>query len=290
MTGFGNASYKKQDKTCLVEIRSVNSKQFDFSIKLPSELREMENDIRKLISNLLERGKIEYVITIEEDGCSVNNYTVNPIALKKHFKELKEISTDLAINISDTDIFSIAMNIPDVVETGVIENNAKEWKLLEKTITEACHLTNQCREKEGEVLARDFKLHIDMILKYLDEITPFEEARISAIKNRLQKSFNDFSEQNLTCDPCRFEQELIFYIEKMDFTEEKVRLLKHCEYFIETMQENVSNGKKLGFICQEIGREINTLGSKSLEANIQQKVVQMKDELEKIKEQLANIL
>ncbi len=290
MTGFGSATYKDQAKTYFVEIRSINSKQFDFSIKLPFELRDMENNIRKLVVSLLERGKIDCTITIEDSNCRVNNYVINATTAKQHFKDLKNIATELAINVSDADIFSILMHIPDVVEIGKIENNEKNWELLQQTIIEACQLTNQCRKNEGEILAQDINSHINLILKYLDEITPHEEARICTIKNKLQKSFSDFSEQYTNCDPCRFEQELMFYIEKIDFTEEKVRLRKHCDYFIETMQENTSNGKKLGFICQEIGREINTLGSKSLEANIQQKVVQMKDELEKIKEQLANIL
>jgi len=290
MTGFGNYVYKDQFKTYHVEIRSINSKQFDFSIKVPPEFRDKENEIRKIVSVLLERGKVECVIFIEKDDLTTGNFSINSNVVKKHYNDLKNIAHDLSLSTSDAELLSISMNIPDVIETAKIENTDEEWNRLEQTIQEACRLTNVCRENEGKILANDFKLHINLILNYLNEIAPFETERIQTIKTRLQKSLNDLSEQTPSYDPNRFEQELLFYLEKLDFTEEKVRLAKHCDYFIETMNENTSNGKKLSFICQEIGREINTLGSKSSEFNIQQKVVQMKDELEKIKEQLANIL
>lgn len=290
MTGFGNHIYKDSYKTYHVEIRSINSKQLDFSCKIPPEFRDKENDIRKIISVLLERGKIECVISIEKNDKITNNYFINSSMVKKHYGDLKEITDNLSLNIADSELLSIAMTIPDVVETTKIENSEEEWICLEETIQEACRLTNHCREIEGNILANDFKLHINLILQYLNEIIPFETERIQTIKSRLLKSLHEISDQSTPYDPNRFEQELLFYLEKLDFTEEKVRLAKHCDYFIETMNENTSNGKKLSFICQEIGREINTLGSKSSEFNIQQKVVQMKDELEKIKEQLANIL
>jgi uncharacterized protein (TIGR00255 family) len=210
--------------------------------------------------------------------------------VKIYFKELKQIASDLCIAIPDVEILSIAMNMPDIMDVTDILTSEDEWLTLKSTIEEACRLTNVCRENEGKTLSSDFELHIMNIISYLNDIEPYENERINAIRTRLQKALKEHCIQNTDFDSNRLEQELIFYLEKIDFTEEKVRLVKHCDYFIQTMKDETSNGKKLSFISQEICREINTLGSKSLEINIQQKVVQMKDELEKIKEQLANIL
>lgn len=290
MTGFGNYTHKENNQTYIVEIRSINSKLFDFTAKIPSEFRDKENEIRKLVSILLERGKIECVITIEKENISLSTYSIKSDVVKKHYKDLISIAKDLSLSVSDTELLSLAMHIPDVIEPTKTKSTEKEWDILQQTIQEACHLTNTCRENEGGILAADFELHIQHILNYLNDIEPFEDERICSIKTRLHKSLKEICIQDSDFDNNRFEQELIFYLEKIDFTEEKVRLVKHCDYFLNTMKENTANGKKLSFICQEIGREINTLGSKSLEATIQQKVVQMKDELEKIKEQLANIL
>jgi uncharacterized protein (TIGR00255 family) len=182
------------------------------------------------------------------------------------------------------------MKVPDVMVSSQPDTIEEDWSILQNVIKEACRLTNESRQKEGKILETEFELHITGILTLLKEVEPFESERIQSVKSRLMKSFHEYSDQMANFDTNRFEQELIFYLEKLDFTEEKVRLAQHCQYFIETMRENNSNGKKLAFICQEIGREINTLGSKSLDANIQKRVVQMKDALEKIKEQLANIL
>lgn len=290
MTGFGAYSFKSQHKTFTVEIKSINAKQFDFSTKLPIECRDKENEIRKLINSLLERGKIDCSITIAYDNESDVNYAIDSTLVKKIFHDLKQISKELSIHTDDAQILSIAMKVPDVMVSSQPDTIEEDWSILQNVIKEACRLTNESRQKEGKILETEFELHITGILTLLKEVEPFESERIQSVKSRLMKSFHEYSDQMANFDTNRFEQELIFYLEKLDFTEEKVRLAQHCQYFIETMRENNSNGKKLAFICQEIGREINTLGSKSLDANIQKRVVQMKDELEKIKEQLANIL
>jgi len=289
MTGFGSCSSKNNIQNYTVDIKTINAKQFDFTLKIPSEYKDRENEIRKITSELLERGKIECIISIQNNTIN-NSHCINHTLVKTYFEELKQIASDLSISIPDVEILSIAMKMPDIMEVTDMKTNDEDWLILKKTIEEACRLTNLCRENEGKTLALDFELHIMNILSYLNEIEPFESERINAIKTRLQKALKENCIQNTDFDSNRLEQELIFYLEKIDFTEEKVRLVKHCDYFIQTMKDESTNGKKLSFISQEIGREINTLGSKSLEINIQQKVVQMKDELEKIKEQLANIL
>lgn len=289
MTGFGSCSSKDNKQNYTVDIKTINAKQFDFSLKIPSEYKDRENEIRKILSQFLERGKIECTISIEKNTIN-HSHCINHALVKIYFEELKQIANDLYITMPDVEILSIAMKMPDIMEVTDILTSEEEWLTLRSTIEEACRLTNVCRENEGKTLASDFELHIMNILSYLNEIEPYESERINAIRTRLQKALKEHCIQNTDFDSNRLEQELIFYLEKIDFTEEKVRLVKHCDYFIQTMKDETSNGKKLSFISQEIGREINTLGSKSLEINIQQKVVQMKDELEKIKEQLANIL
>jgi uncharacterized protein (TIGR00255 family) len=289
MTGFGSCSSKDNKQNYTVDIKTTNAKQFDFNLKIPSEFKDRENEIRKIANLFLERGKIECTISIQKNT-TTNSHCINHTLVKTYFEELKQIATDVLISIPDAEILSIAMKMPDIMEVTDGKTSDEEWLILKNTIEEACRLTNLCRENEGKTLASDFNLHITNILSYLNEIEPYESERINAIKTRLQKALKEHGIQNTDFDANRFEQELIFYIEKIDFTEEKVRLVKHCDYFMQTMKDDTSNGKKLSFISQEIGREINTLGSKSLEVNIQQKVVQMKDELEKIKEQLANIL
>lgn len=290
MTGFGSYTYKYQDTTYNVDIRCVNSKLFDFSIKIPTEFKDKESEIRKIISTFLERGKIDCSISVEKEDVTTNSFSINSAIIKKHFNELKNIVQELNLSVSDSKLLSMAIQIPDVVETPKTKASDEEWQHLELAIKESCRLTDNYRISEGKAIKKDFKIHINLILKHLNETEKFEKERIQSIKSRLLKALNDLSDQRISYDKNRFEQELLFYIEKLDFTEEKARLKKHCEYFMETMKEDTSNGKKLSFICQEMGREINTLGAKSLEYNIQQNVVQMKDELEKIKEQLANIL
>ena len=286
MTGFGSCTLQGEDVNFTVDIKSINSKQFDFSLKLPNELKEKEreNDIRQFVMNALTRGKVECSISIEKKSSTANR--LNRELICRYYRELKDIADEVG---SKEDLLSIVMKMPEVVESEHFELNPGLWKQLKSAIGQACQNIVESRCKEGEALAKDFELRIQLILNYLDAIEPLENNRIDQIRGRLYKSLSDNREQFQNFDENRLEQEIIFYLEKLDFTEEKVRLRKHCAYFLETMKEE-QNGKKLGFISQEIGREINTLGSKACQAEIQQWVVKMKDELEKIKEQLANIL
>ena len=287
MTGFGSSTLQNEAFTLTADIRSINSKQFDFTLKWPSELKETgkENEIRQLVMDKLSRGKVECSISLERKTLS-ETQRLNKELIKQYYREFKEISDELGIH---EELLSIVMKMPDVVENAHFELDDTMWEQLRQTILEACDRNVASRCTEGAALEKDFKARINLILDYLDKIGPLENNRIGQIKGRLYKSLADNRDQFQNFDENRLEQEIIFYLEKLDFTEEKVRLRKHCQYFIETMDEPL-NGKKLGFISQEIGREINTLGSKACQAEIQQWVVRMKDELEKIKEQLANIL
>ena len=287
MTGFGSSTLQGEAIILTVNIKSINSKQFDFTLKWPSELKEVgkENEIRQLVMERLSRGKIECSVSIDKKETAEAPH-INKTLIKQYYRTFREISDELGIH---EDLLSIVMKMPDVIESPHYELDDTLWKQLENTIIEACDRAVASRCAEGAALAEDFKKRIQRILDYLGEIEPLEDNRIGQIKGRLYKSLADNRDQFQNFDENRLEQEIIFYLEKLDFTEEKVRLRKHCAYFLETMKEPL-NGKKLGFISQEIGREINTLGSKACQAEIQQWVVKMKDELEKIKEQLANIL
>jgi len=287
MTGFGSSTLQCEGMTFTVDIKSINSKQFDFTLKWPAEIKEIgkEIEIRQLIAEHLSRGKVECAISLEKSQ-SANGTKFNRTLIKSYYDELKSISGELGVR---DELLPIVMKMPDVVDNSRFELNDAQWEQLETTIHDACAQVVASRCEEGAALAEDFKERIQLILDYLDEIEPLENNRIGQIKGRLYKSLADNRDQFQNFDENRLEQEIIFYLEKLDFTEEKVRLRKHCTYFLETMKEPL-NGKKLGFISQEIGREINTLGSKACQAEIQQWVVKMKDELEKIKEQLANIL
>jgi len=283
MTGFGKATINCEGKTIAIEIRALNSKQFDLTTRISALLREKENEVRSIISKELERGKIEVNIYIEKtDNPSV---AIDEHLAKAYYTKLTELSK-IIDNPVNTDIFAQTLRLPDVVSTPKEEISENLWNKLFEGIKIACNEVNCFREAEGTVLRKDFSFRIQLISNMLENITPFENNRIVELKKKLVENLENMS---VKYDPNRLEQELIFYLEKFDITEEKVRLRKHCDYFIETMEEN-NAGKKLGFIVQEIGREINTLGSKANDFNIQQIVVLMKDEAEKMKEQLANIL
>lgn len=287
MTGFGKATLELSGKTMNIEIRSVNSKNFDFFLRVPPHFREKEPEIRKQVQNLLERGKIELTLSENQadEGTSVK---INEIALKKHFEAMKNVAWEMGMEASP-DFFAAILRIPDVLITAENELNEKEWELISKALEEACLALDAFRAQEGAALRLDIEDRIANIRNYQEEILPFEESRIDVLRSRFEKdltSLMDFTK----IDRNRLEQEIIFYLEKLDITEEKVRLLQHLDYFIETLDENGSQGKKLNFISQEIGRELNTLGSKANHAQIQRLVVMMKDELEKIKEQMLNIL
>jgi uncharacterized protein (TIGR00255 family) len=290
MTGYGRAIVELPGKSLTIEIKSLNSKQLDVSLKLPGAFREKEPEVRNLIAQKLERGKIDFYISTDVTG-DVVNYTINKALAKKYYSEIKEFSNELNEKESG-DMLRILLTMPDVLHAGKDEIKEEEWQKLRDGIENALLQVNEFREGEGKILENDIRPRVVQIRELLTSIEPYEQSRMEDVRARLMKGFQELtrSELPVSPDPNRFEQELIFYIERLDITEEKVRLEKHCDYFFETLKEPVSQGKKLGFITQEMGREINTIGSKANHAEIQKIVIRMKDELEKVKEQLLNIL
>jgi len=286
MTGFGKSTFEWKSKKIIIEIKSLNSKILDINSKIANGYRAREIEIRSEVGKTLERGKIDISVSIEYKG-DTSPYTINRNLVKKYYNELKNLSAEL--NEKEENLFSLILKMPDVLVAERDELDEDEWKLFRKGLLTALSQTEEFRTQEGNMLMHDFVNRIYLILSYLNAIETFEKERIVNLKERFRKSFAELKEE-IKIDENRFEQELIYYIEKIDITEEKIRLKNHCDYFIITLQEAVSQGKKLSFITQEIGREINTIGSKANEVNIQKLVVQMKDELEKIKEQLGNIL
>lgn len=286
MTGFGKATGEWKNKKITIEIRSLNSKQMDLNIKMPSLYRSKELELRSYITKQTERGKIDVTIYVE-NGIDENLTIINKTLVETYIHQLKEIAEKT--NSKTEDFLSIAMRMPDVFKQEREELDEEEWKYVMQKTGEAIATLNQFREDEGKVLLKDFTERIGIILTLLKEIELLEQLRIQQIREKIKKNISELIPiENI--DKNRFEQELIYYIEKLDITEEKVRLRSHCNYFLEALKSPNAEGRKLGFISQEIGREINTIGSKANDARIQKIVVQMKDELEKIKEQSLNVL
>ena len=282
MTGYGKAEKSLSNKKVTIEIKSLNSKQIDMNVRMPSVYREKELICRQKISTELKRGKIDVSFFVENTGQEAN-ITLNKSLIKTYYSELKEINDEL--NISEP-LMNVVMRMPEVFKTEKENLDQNEWLEIEKLLDQAIVNLTAFRADEGKAMENDFKIRIKNIQTILDEIEKTESNRIEDKKNRLQEKINSLTTE---VDKNRFEQELIYYLEKLDITEEIVRLNNHLSYFIENLAAP-SQGKKLGFICQEIGREINTIGSKSNNAQMQQLVVRMKDELEKIKEQILNVL
>jgi uncharacterized protein (TIGR00255 family) len=287
MTGYGKATAETSQKKITIEIKSLNSKQLDLNAKLPWLYKEKEPEIRNLVSQMLDRGKIDlsvYFDILEDEGGPIINKSI----VKNYYKQLKEIAVELEINIDDQ-ILPIIMRLPDSLKTEKPELPDEEWNLAKKQILGSINVLDLYRIEEGKSIETDLRKRILGILDSLSAVETFEPGRIEKVREKL---ISILKENNGTenLDKNRFEQELIFYLEKYDINEEKVRLKKHCEYFLETIETAAPNGKILSFIAQEIGREINTMGSKANDASIQKLVVMMKDELEKIKEQTNNIL
>lgn len=288
MTGFGKAIAEVNNKKINVEIKSLNSKQSDISVRLPSFYKEKELTLRSIINQELQRGKVEFNLYVELLG-DQSNLTIDKALFKKYYTELSEVLSDLNQDNSKTDLAAIVTKMPDVFKSEKEELDENEWVEIEKIVREAVTALNNFRLAEGRSLQDELQLRVNNIVSLLNEVEPHEKSRIETVKERITNNLKDnVGEQNINND--RFEQELIYYLEKFDITEEKTRLTTHCKYFLETLSSEKSEGKKLGFITQEIGREINTLGSKANNAEIQKIVVKMKDELEKIKEQILNIL
>ena len=286
MTGFGKGEAVCNDKKFRVELRSVNSKQLDLSIKMPGKYRAVEADVRAILTRELQRGKVDCFISFESSVAETPAH-INCEAFAAYAKELREVCAMNAV-IADSEFFlSNILRMPDVITTEEQEVSNDELKAIIAATEEAAAQLNAFRIQEGATLIADLLKRIDLIEQYRHEVEPYETARVEVIKSRIRENIEKLA---IEVDNNRLEQEMIFYIEKLDITEEKVRLDNHCNYFREVAREEDAPGRKLGFIAQELGREINTLGSKSNEANMQRLVVKMKDELEKIKEQVLNIL
>jgi uncharacterized protein (TIGR00255 family) len=287
MTGYGKAVAVMAGKKITIEVKSLNSKQLDLNIKLPWLYKEKETELRNLISQELDRGKIDlnvYFDVLDNEIVPV----INKAVVRSYYDQLTEISRDLGIETSEQLLSSI-LRLPDALKTEKPELDENEWNQVSKGISEALNSLNDYRAEEGKSIEADLARCIGRIETYLSEVEQFEGERISRIRERLKTLLaENIGTENI--DKNRFEQELIFYLDKLDINEEKVRLRKHCEYFTEKLAAEPPNGKILSFIAQEIGREINTIGSKANDASIQKLVVMMKDELEKVKEQTLNVL
>lgn len=286
MTGFGKATDSLGGNLITVEVKSLNSKFLELNLRIPSVYKDKDLELRNEITKAAERGKVDFIITIEQ-APGARKSAFNKDVIKQYYDDFHDLKKEM--KISSEDYLNIIMRLPNVLNLEKTEADEKEWKKIESLSRKALVAFNDFRIKEGKTLHKDFEGRIASIRDHLKKIEKIEPGRMKSIKNRLNKGFEEISETNQV-DKNRFEQELIYYIEKIDITEEKVRLRSHLTFFTDTLKEADSNGKKIGFILQEIGREINTIGSKANDAIIQRHVVQMKDELEKMKEQAANII
>ena len=286
MTGFGKEVVTHSGKSVSIEIRTLNSKQLDINSRISSYFHELEITVRNIISSSLVRGKIDVTISIEQDNNPA--ISLNQELAKNYYAVLVELSKELN-NPVTPELFIQTLKMPKVIGEDKEIYDEELFEQIINGVEKACEQVNHFRISEGTHLAKDLEIRIITIREMINEIIPFETERLQQLREKIKTQFISFF-QDEQYDKNRFEEELIYYIEKLDITEEKVRLAKHCAYFLETMQQEENSGKKLGFIAQEIGREINTIGSKANHFNIQQIVVKMKDELEKIKEQLSNIL
>ncbi len=281
MTGFGKSVLQLPSKKITIEIKSLNSKNLDLNVRTPSLYREKELSIRKLISKKLERGKVDFNLFLEVTGEETSS-KINKTVTKQYITQLKEV-----VEGDDMELLKMAIRMPDAITTERDDIDEDEWKTIENEIKNTLNKIADYRASEGKALEDDLSLRVNNISELLEAVIKMDPERIEGVRERLRKGVEELKER---VDENRFEQELVYYIEKFDITEEKVRLANHLEYFIKSINTPDSNGKKLGFIGQEMGREINTIGSKSNYAPMQKLVVQMKDELEKVKEQLLNVL
>ena len=287
MTGFGKTEFEVGNKKITLEIKSLNSKQLDINTRIPAMYREKDIEIRRLISEMLTRGKVDFAIYLDNLGTESTS-RVNAAIIKDYYRQLAEVHQELGLEINESIMQSI-MRLPETVKMVYDELDETEWLEVRSNLIKTLDELNRFRDQEGLALKTDIDNNIQNILELLIQVEPHETQRMENVKTKIKESL-DALQLNGSVDKNRFEQELIYYMEKLDINEEKVRLTNHCSYFTETMAENEPSGRKLGFIAQEIGREINTLGSKANESNLQRIVVQMKDNLEKIKEQVLNVL
>lgn len=286
MTGFGKSECELASKKITIEIKSLNSKQLDIYTRLPSIYKAKDLEVRKIISDKLLRGKVEFNMYCETLGAETNS-NINQPVIKNYYEQLVALYKDLGLNISEISMQSV-LRMPDSIKTEHEELDEAEWEQILVKINEALDSVDEFRIQEGKALEQDLTQQLDSIIDLKEQVTPYEEERIEKVKQKLTDALKDI-QNNVQNDQNRFEQELIFYLERLDINEEKVRLENHCKYFRETIKEDTP-GKKIGFIAQEIGREINTMGSKANHTEIQKLVIQMKESLEKIKEQSLNVL
>lgn len=285
MTGYGRASNRFEDKTITAELRSLNSKFTDLRMKLPQSYKEKEQQLRKIVNDAAERGKIDLTIDVKSESGD-SEFALNVALFKKYHTELSQVVGEL--KMSEGDMLQAILRLPNVVSNANEDLSDEEWAVIQKTVKEALANFNGFRRDEGAAMETDCRLRVNNIAKELDILDPFEQKRVDTIRNRMLKNMEEYVGKD-NIDANRFEQEILYYLEKIDVTEEKVRLAQHCKYFLEELDKSdTQKGRKLSFISQEMGREINTLGSKANSSDIQRIVVRMKDELEKIKELVAN--
>ncbi len=289
MTGFGKTTVETGNKKIVIEIKSLNSKQFDLSLRMPNLFKEKEMEIRSMVKEQLDRGKMEMNISYDSTLEGNKDVSVNDSIVIKYFNQMMEVSEHLGFEPDKNELLQTIMRFPDVLQVKAEELEENEWTILREGIKKALDEIDRFRIQEGKALIKDIVHRIELIQQLADQIPQFEVKRVEIIRQKLQEKISEWTDIK-HIDQNRLEQELIYYLEKLDITEEKVRLANHCKYFIETAEKEDAPGRKLGFIAQEIGREINTMGSKANEHDIQKLVVRMKDELEKIKEQSLNIL
>ncbi len=287
MTGFGKTEFEVGNKKITLEIKSLNSKQLDINTRVPALYREKDIEIRRLISEMLIRGKVDFALYLDNLGTESTS-KINAAIVKDYHRQLSDVYRDLNLDVNES-IMQTIMRLPDTVKMTYEELDETEWLVVRENLIKTLEELNRFRDQEGLALLTDIEGNIQNILDLLKQVDPHENQRMDNVKARILDSLEAL-QLNGNVDKNRFEQELIYYMEKLDINEEKVRLANHCSYFTETMNEDEPSGRKLGFIAQEIGREINTLGSKANESNLQRIVVQMKDNLEKVKEQVLNVL
>lgn len=287
MTGYGKATCNFEDKNISIEIRAVNGKQLDINSRMPSIYKEKELEMRSELARHIERGKVDFYITIEKNKPE-SQVQINQELLKEYFHQIKSVALELDVPVNEQ-LLVTALRFPEILKSDAQKLKEEEWTVLFESLKQAIDNFNQFRIQEGKALENDIVGRIALIGQHFSGIQQFEQTRIEKIKEKLRKNLNEYIHSD-NIDANRFEQEIIYYLEKFDITEEKVRLQNHIRYFMETLNSDTSQGRKLSFILQEMGREINTIGSKANDSDIQKIVVLIKDELEKIKEQLLNIL
>lgn len=288
MTGFGKTTVESGNKKVVIEIKSLNSKQLDLNLRIPNLYKEKEMEIRSLIKEQLDRGKVDMCIYFD-NAESDKDVSINKAVVMQYFNQMVEISNQLGVQPDKDGLLQTIMRFPDTLQVKSEELDDEEWTRLRGGIMQALEEINKFRMQEGKALMKDISHRIELIQNLAAEVPQFEGRRVDVIRQKLQEKMNEWTDVK-NIDQNRMEQEIIYYLEKLDITEEKVRLANHCKYFMETVEKEEAPGRKIGFIAQEIGREINTMGSKANDHDIQKLVVRMKDELEKIKEQSLNVL